>query len=75
MAVDARGREAGLAALVLGDGSGLAAEDWRILQDTGTVHLLVISGQHIGLLSGLIYAWVAGLAGYGCWPRRLPWLP
>lgn len=75
LAVDARGREAGLAALVLGDGSGLAAEDWRILQDTGTVHLLVISGQHIGLLSGLIYAWVAGLARYGCWPRRLPWLP
>ena len=54
MAVDAQGREAGLAALVLGDGSGLAAEDWRVLQDTGTVHLLVISGQHIGLLAGLI---------------------
>ncbi|WP_240160207.1 DNA internalization-related competence protein ComEC/Rec2 [Pseudomonas proteolytica] len=75
LAVDAQGREAGLAALVLGDGSGLAAEDWRILQATGTVHLLVISGQHIGLLSGLIYALVAGLARYGCWPRRLPWLP
>ncbi len=75
MAVDTRGREAGLAALVLGDGSGLAAEDWQVLQDTGTVHLLVISGQHIGLLAGLVYGLVAGLARYGCWPRTLPWLP
>lgn len=74
MAVDAQGREAGLAALVLGDGGGLAAEDWQVLQDTGTVHLLVISGQHIGLLAGLIYGLVAGLARYGCWPRAVPWL-
>ena len=74
-AVDAQGREAGLAALVLGDGSGLATADWQVLQDTGTVHLLVISGQHIGLLAGLIYGLVAGLARYGCWPRALPWLP
>ncbi|WP_395606872.1 DNA internalization-related competence protein ComEC/Rec2 [Pseudomonas sp. B22129] len=75
MAVNAQGREAAVAALVLGDGSGLAADDWQVLQDTGTVHLLVISGQHIGLLAGLIYALVAGLARYGCWPRVLPWLP
>ncbi len=75
LAVDGQGREAGLAALVLGDGSGLAAEDWQVLQDTGTVHLLVISGQHIGLLAGLIYALVAGLARFGCWPCTWPWLP
>ncbi|RMP71156.1 hypothetical protein ALQ17_01429 [Pseudomonas fluorescens] len=75
MAVDAQGREAGLVALVLGDGSGLATADWQVLQDTGTVHLLVISGQHIGLLAGLIYGLIAGLARYGCWPRTWPWLP
>lgn len=75
LAVDAQGRVAGLAALVLGDGSGLTREDWRVLQDTGTVHLLVISGQHIGMLAGLIYALIAGLARYGCWPRTWPWLP
>ena len=75
LAVDAQGREAGLAALVLGDGSGLTHEDWRVLQDTGTVHLMVISGQHIGMLAGLIYALTAGLARYGCWPRSWPWLP
>ena len=75
LGVDAQGREGGLAALVLGDGDSLDARDWRILQDTGTVHLLVISGQHIGMLAGLVYAIVAGLARFGCWPRALPSLP
>ena len=75
LAVDAQGREGGLAALVLGDGAGLSRTDWQILQNTGTVHLLVISGQHIGLLAGAVYLLVSGLARLGCWPRRLPWLP
>jgi competence protein ComEC len=75
MDVDMQNRQAAVTALVLGDGSGLGAQDWRVLQDTGTVHLLVISGQHIGLLAGLIYGLVAGLARYGAWPRALPWLP
>jgi len=75
LAVDAHGRAGALAALVLGDGSGLSREDWQILQDTGTVHLLVISGQHIGLLAAVMYWLVAGLARFGLWPRRWPWLP
>ncbi|CAI8757126.1 competence protein ComEC [Pseudomonas sp. IT-P253] len=74
-AVDAQGRTGALAALVLGDGTGLSREDWQVLQDTGTVHLLVISGQHIGLLAGLVYLLIAGAARYGLWPNRLPWLP
>lgn len=75
MAVDAQGRGGALAALVLGDGSGLSREDWQILQDTGTVHLLVISGQHIGMLAAVMYLLVAGLARFGLWPLRWPWLP
>ncbi|NIF30297.1 DNA internalization-related competence protein ComEC/Rec2 [Pantoea sp. Tr-811] len=75
LGVAAHGREAALVALLLGDGAGLAREDWQVLQATGTVHLLVISGQHIGLVAGLLYALVAGLARWGLWPRRLPWLP
>ena len=71
----AQGRAGTIAALVLGDDTGLSAADWRVLQDTGTVHLLVISGQHIVLLAGLLYALVAGLARLGWWPQRLPWLP
>ncbi|WP_426202945.1 DNA internalization-related competence protein ComEC/Rec2 [Pseudomonas sp. TWP3-1] len=73
--VNAQGRSAALAALVLGDGSGLSREDWQILQATGTVHLLVISGQHIGMLAAVMYLLIAGLARYGLWPVRLPWLP
>ena len=75
LATDAQGREAALAALVLGDGAGLAREDWNVLQATGTVHLLVISGQHIGLLAGLVYGLVVMLFRLGWWPRRQPWLP
>lgn len=75
LAVDAQGQEAALAALVLGDGGGLAREDWGMLQATGTVHLLVISGQHIGLLAGLVYGLVAGLFRLGWWPPSRAWLP
>jgi competence protein ComEC len=74
-AVDAQGRTGALTALVLGDGAGLSREDWQVLQDTGTVHLLVISGQHVGLLAGVVYLLIAGLARYGVWSNRLPWLP
>nr|WP_225776862.1 DNA internalization-related competence protein ComEC/Rec2 [Pseudomonas sp. Marseille-Q3773] len=75
LAVEAHGRQAALVALVLGDGSGLPRQDWQTLQATGTVHLLVISGQHIGLVAGMLYGFVAGLARCGLWPTRLPWLP
>lgn len=75
LAVEANGRQAALVALVLGDGAGLAREDWQALQATGTVHLLVISGQHIGLVAGLLYAVVAWLARWGLWPARVLWLP
>lgn len=74
LATPAQGRAGTIAALVLGDGSGLEASDWRLLQDTGTVHLLVISGQHIVMLAGLLYAAVAWLARRGLWPRGWPWL-
>lgn len=75
LATPAKGRAGALAALVLGDGSGLSTADWQVLQATGTVHLMVISGQHIGLLATLLYGLVAGLARLGLWPRRWPWLP
>lgn len=75
LAVDAHGRSGVLAALVVGDGSGLSRQDWQRLQETGTQHLLVISGQHISLMAGLVFAAVAGLARLGLWPRAWPWLP
>jgi len=45
-----------LAALVVGDKSALSASDWQLLQATGTVHLMVISGTHIGMLALFLFA-------------------
>ena len=75
MAVAASGRQGAIAALVVGDDSGLSRRDWQVLQDTGTVHLMVISGQHIGMLAALLYGALALLARLGLWPRQWPWLP
>ncbi len=38
-------------ALLVGDKSGLTTDDWQILQTTGTIHLMAISGLHIGLVA------------------------
>ncbi|WP_421863983.1 DNA internalization-related competence protein ComEC/Rec2 [Motiliproteus sp.] len=40
-----------LSALLLGDRRGLDAEAWARLRDTGTAHLVVVSGLHIGMLA------------------------
>lgn len=42
-----------LVAVVLGDRSDLQPEDWLVLQRTGTAHLLVVSGLHIGVVAAL----------------------
>jgi len=75
LSTPAYGRGGGLAALVVGDGSGLSRADWQLLQDTGTLHLMVISGGHVALLALAVYALIAGIARLGLWPARLPWLP
>lgn len=48
------------AALLIGEQSGISQTDWSTLQATGTVHLLVISGMHIGLVAG----WCFLLGGF-----------
>lgn len=57
-----------LLALATGSGQWLAAEDWALLRRTGTVHLLVISGLHVGLVAAFGFALGLGFA------RLLPWL-
>lgn len=42
-------------ALVLGDGSELSDETWELLRGTGTIHLMVISGLHVGLVAAMGY--------------------
>ena len=41
-------------ALVLGQTAALTTEQWRVLAATGTTHLLVISGLHVGLVAALV---------------------
>lgn len=42
-----------LFALSLGDTSGLSRQQWELLNRTGTTHLLIVSGLHVGLISTL----------------------
>ncbi len=62
-------------ALTSGNRSNVAAADWQLMRRTGTVHLLVISGLHVGVVAGFVY-----LVGYALlrtagslspWPPRL----
>jgi len=42
-------------ALVLGTKEGIKPEDWRTLQNTGTAHLMAISGLHVGFVALLCF--------------------
>lgn len=42
-----------LEALMLGEGRGIRPETWEAFRRTGTLHVLVVSGSHVGLI-GLI---------------------
>ena len=44
-----------LLALALGDKGRVAPEDWERLRITGTIHLFVVSGLHVGLIGGWLY--------------------
>jgi len=46
-----------LAALLLGIKDGLSEPQWQLLRKTGTVHLVVISGLHIGF-AALLGGWL-----------------
>ena len=48
--------QAMISALVMGDKTGITQDQWQVLQRTGTNHLMVIAGLHIGMLSGLAFA-------------------
>jgi competence protein ComEC len=65
-----------LLALVVGDRSVLTREDWDVLQATGTSHLMVISGLHVGLLAAAVFGLtsLAGRAGLLRLPFPRIWL-
>ncbi len=51
-------------ALVLGERGQMDADRWQMLTQTGTNHLLAISGLHVGIVSGFVYFLVVW-----CWKR------
>ncbi|MDD5276544.1 MAG: DNA internalization-related competence protein ComEC/Rec2 [Methylovulum sp.] len=59
-------------ALTIGDGSGITQQQWDVFRKTGTIHLVVISGTHIGLVAGLVYLLVLKL---WAWLGYLKWSP
>lgn len=62
-----------IVALVIGDQSGIAGEDWDLFRRTGINHLVSISGLHITMIAGLFATlWMA------LWRRSFGlarWLP
>lgn len=59
--------------LTIGVRDAFQPTDWSVLRSTGTNHLFVIAGLHIGLLSLLIYSIVNKL--WRCFPRFMLWMP
>ncbi|HYQ72859.1 MAG TPA: DNA internalization-related competence protein ComEC/Rec2 [Gammaproteobacteria bacterium] len=45
-------------ALTIGDRSAISVADWSTLRNSGTSHLMAISGLHISLVGGLLF-WLA----------------
>lgn len=44
-----------LNALVIGDRTGIKPQHWELFANTGTNHLIAISGLHIGIVAGLAF--------------------
>lgn len=62
-----------LTALSLGDGQKISDEHWSLFRQTGIAHLMVISGAHISLVSGLIFFLMTGMVR--AIPRVPLWIP
>jgi competence protein ComEC len=48
-------------ALTLGVGSHIEKSEWELFRHTGTIHLIDISGAHIGMIAGITYTVVCFL--------------
>ena len=53
-----------IAGMTVGIRDGISTRQWDILRDTGTAHLMAISGLHVGLVAGLCFWLVRNLASY-----------
>ena len=59
-------------ALTIGDGNSISQQQWDVFRKTGTTHLVVISGSHIGLIAGLVYFLVLKLWARTGWLSHSP---
>ncbi|WP_179952210.1 DNA internalization-related competence protein ComEC/Rec2 [Marinicella rhabdoformis] len=57
-----------LMALSVGDKSHFDQEDFKRFQNTGTAHLVAISGLHIGMMAAVGYG--LGWLFFACWPQE-----
>lgn len=62
-----------LQALMTGYKKNLSDEDWEVLRRSGTIHLAVISGLHIGFMAALGW-WIGRLVSFFI-PRTVTYLP
>ena len=60
-------------ALLIGDRSNIDKPLMQRFQQTGTAHLIAISGMHIGLISAFVFGLVRFL--WSCFPRLCIWQP
>ncbi|TKC82612.1 DNA internalization-related competence protein ComEC/Rec2 [Trinickia terrae] len=58
-------------ALAVGAQDAVGAEDWLVMRNTGTSHLIAISGLHISLVAGLCAALAGGLWRRSCFLARV----
>jgi len=54
-----------ITALAVGERHGIPPDDWQVLRNTGTNHLMAIAGLHIGFMAAFVYGIVNWL-----WRRR-----
>jgi competence protein ComEC len=60
-----------LAALGVGERSAMQPDQWEVLRNTGTSHLMAISGLHVGLVATLVFTAVR--RGWSRWGDVLRW--
>lgn len=62
-----------VAALTIGDDSAISSADWDLFRQTGTTHLVAISGFNVAIVAGVVFflcRW-----GWALWPRLCLALP
>ncbi|MFN7098653.1 MAG: ComEC/Rec2 family competence protein, partial [Gammaproteobacteria bacterium] len=56
-------------ALTVGDSAAITQPQWQVFRNTGTTHLIAISGLHIGMIAALFYitiGWLWRRSAYCC---------